>query len=42
MAAKGWAADNLAFGSGGALLQKLNRCEHNPSNPCCIPLSVQS
>jgi len=25
MAAKGWAADNLAFGSGGALLQKLNR-----------------
>ena len=25
MADKGWAADNLAFGSGGALLQKLNR-----------------
>jgi len=25
MAEKGWAADNLAFGSGGALLQKLNR-----------------
>jgi len=25
MAASGWAADNLAFGSGGALLQKLNR-----------------
>lgn len=25
MAQKGWAADNLAFGSGGALLQKLNR-----------------
>jgi nicotinamide phosphoribosyltransferase len=25
MEAKGWAADNLAFGSGGALLQKLNR-----------------
>jgi len=25
MAAAGWAADNLAFGSGGALLQKLNR-----------------
>ena len=25
MASKGWAADNLAFGSGGALLQKLNR-----------------
>jgi len=25
MAAKGWAAANLAFGSGGALLQKLNR-----------------
>ena len=25
MAEKGWAADNLAFGSGGALLQKINR-----------------
>jgi nicotinamide phosphoribosyltransferase len=25
MAKAGWAADNLAFGSGGALLQKLNR-----------------
>ena len=25
MAAKGWAAENLAFGSGGALLQKLHR-----------------
>jgi nicotinamide phosphoribosyltransferase len=25
MADKGWAADNLAFGSGGALLQKINR-----------------
>ena len=25
MAEKGWAAENLAFGSGGALLQKLNR-----------------
>ena len=25
MAEAGWAADNLAFGSGGALLQKLNR-----------------
>eukprot|EP00730_Choanoeca_flexa_P002394 TRINITY_DN11033_c0_g1_i1.p1 TRINITY_DN11033_c0_g1~~TRINITY_DN11033_c0_g1_i1.p1 ORF type:complete len:477 (+),score=116.29 TRINITY_DN11033_c0_g1_i1:148-1578(+) len=25
MAVKGWAADNLAFGSGGSLLQKLNR-----------------
>jgi len=25
MAADGWAADNLAFGSGGALLQKLHR-----------------
>eukprot|EP00416_Gambierdiscus_australes_P033843 CAMPEP_0171095786 /NCGR_PEP_ID=MMETSP0766_2-20121228/43367_1 /TAXON_ID=439317 /ORGANISM="Gambierdiscus australes, Strain CAWD 149" /LENGTH=980 /DNA_ID=CAMNT_0011554643 /DNA_START=72 /DNA_END=3014 /DNA_ORIENTATION=- len=25
MAAKGWAADNLAFGSGGALLQKMHR-----------------
>jgi len=25
MEQKGWAADNLAFGSGGALLQKLNR-----------------
>jgi len=25
MATAGWAADNLAFGSGGALLQKLNR-----------------
>jgi len=25
MAERGWAADNLAFGSGGALLQKLNR-----------------
>eukprot|EP00937_MAST-01D_sp_MAST-1D-sp2_P001253 g1253.t1 len=25
MAGAGWAADNLAFGSGGALLQKLNR-----------------
>merc|ERR1712054_740410 len=25
MSSKGWAADNLAFGSGGALLQKLNR-----------------
>merc|ERR1719199_139705 len=25
MAAEGWAADNLAFGSGGALLQKLHR-----------------
>ena len=25
MEAKGWAAGNLAFGSGGALLQKLNR-----------------
>ena len=25
MAEKGWAADNLAFGSGGALLQKLHR-----------------
>merc|ERR1712176_512721 len=25
MKEKGWAADNLAFGSGGALLQKLHR-----------------
>ena len=25
MAEKGWVADNLAFGSGGALLQKINR-----------------
>lgn len=35
MAAKGWAADNLAFGSGGALLQKLNRDTQKCAFKCC-------
>lgn len=32
---KGWAADNVAFGSGGALLQKLNRDTQKCAFKCC-------
>eukprot|EP00908_Phaeocystis_cordata_P016901 Transcript_28221.p4 GENE.Transcript_28221~~Transcript_28221.p4 ORF type:complete len:227 (-),score=137.28 Transcript_28221:386-1066(-) len=35
MEAKGWAAGNLAFGSGGALLQKLNRDTQKCAFKCC-------
>jgi len=33
--AKGWAAGNVAFGSGGALLQKLNRDTQKCAFKCC-------
>merc|ERR1712196_508820 len=32
---KGWAAGNVAFGSGGALLQKLNRDTQKCAFKCC-------
>ena len=35
MTKNGWAADNLAFGSGGALLQKLNRDTQKCAFKCC-------
>jgi len=35
MEAKGWAAGNVAFGSGGALLQKLNRDTQKCAFKCC-------
>merc|ERR1712193_215149 len=35
MASKGWAVDNSAFGSGGALLQKLNRDTMKCAFKCC-------
>lgn len=38
MADGGWAADNLAFGSGGALLQKLNRDTQKCAFKCAYAL----
>merc|ERR1712113_317597 len=35
---KGWAADNLAFGSGGALLQKLHRDTQKCAFKCSYAL----
>jgi nicotinamide phosphoribosyltransferase len=35
MKASGWSADNLAFGSGGGLLQKLNRDTQKFAFKCC-------
>jgi len=35
MKEKGWAAENIAFGSGGALLQKLNRDTQKCAFKCC-------
>jgi len=35
---KGWAADNMAFGSGGALLQKLNRDTQKCAFKCSFAL----
>ena len=35
MSKNGWAADNLVFGSGGALLQKLNRDTQKCAFKCC-------
>jgi nicotinamide phosphoribosyltransferase len=35
MKSAGWAADNVAFGSGGALLQKLNRDTQKCAFKCC-------
>ena len=35
MMEEGWSADNIAFGSGGALLQKLNRDTQNFAFKCC-------
>merc|ERR1711959_321405 len=35
MAKSGWAVDNSAFGSGGALLQKLNRDTMKCAFKCC-------
>jgi len=35
MVAAGWAAENIAFGSGGALLQKLNRDTQKCAFKCC-------
>jgi nicotinamide phosphoribosyltransferase len=34
MKMKGWSADNIAFGSGGALLQKMNRDTYNFAFKC--------
>ena len=34
MATHGWSAENVAFGSGGALLQKLNRDTHKCAYKC--------
>ncbi len=32
----GWCADNVAFGSGGALLQKVDRDTQRCAFKCCV------
>ncbi len=36
MASSGWCSDNISFGSGGALLQKVDRDTHKCAFKCCL------